>query len=80
MSDYKIGDKVKIRKDLTPGTFYRNRPATDRMASFAGQEVTMATVNGDIRKEYQIKEYINKFHNAAFYTPEMFEEVADDKD
>lgn len=75
MKDYKVGDKVKIRKDLTAGTFYRNRPATERMASFAGQEVTIATVNGDIWKEYQIKEYLYKFHNAAFYTPEMFEEV-----
>jgi hypothetical protein len=71
MKIYKPGDKVIIRKDLTPGQVYGSMNATIRMCEFAGKECTIISLSD--KDVFVIKEYFDKYHNAAYFTQEMFE-------
>jgi len=69
---YKTGDRVRVRKDLKEGRFYRmefpvhdSNIATYQMEKFRGKEVTIERVT--VNNEYRI---YGSLHN---WTDEMFE-------
>ena len=66
---YKVGDKVKIRKDLIEGTEYGGEGFVDDMMQFRGKEVTIQKVIFD--REYILLEDTEKW----YWTEEMFESM-----
>ena len=61
---YKIGDKVRIRKDLVPGTYYGGVCYVDYMDGFKGKECVITDMDGIA---YQIGDF--------WWTDEMLEPV-----
>lgn len=66
---YKVGDKVKVRKDLIEGTDYGGEGVVEEMLEFRGKEVTIQKVMFD--REYVILEDRDNW----YWTEEMFEPV-----
>lgn len=75
MKEYNVGDKVRIRSDLTPGIVYGATNATVRMCEFAGQEVTVSRGGNFF---FLVKEYQDKYPNHAIFTPEMLDPGLDE--
>lgn len=67
---YKVGDKVRVRKDLNDGMTYNEFAVTTPMADKAGDIVTISAVS---RWYYHIAEY------GCCWTDEMFEGLAEDE-
>ena len=67
---YKVGDKVRVRKDLEPGNFYGKDYYISSMDKFKGEE---CIITGIWDQSYQI----NKF--GYWWSEEMFESVDDEK-
>lgn len=67
---YKVGDKVRVRKDLNEGMTYNEFSVTTPMADKAGDIVTISAVS---RRYYHIAEY------GCCWTDEMFEGLAEDE-
>lgn len=63
---YKVGDKVKVRKDLKVGNVYGLCLFTEEMKDFCGKVVRIADVN---RMDYCIDS------SDCYWTDDMFEEV-----
>jgi len=67
---YKVGDKVRVRRDLNKGMIYNEFTVTTPMADKAGDIVTISAVS---RRYYHIAEY------GCCWTDEMFEGLAEDE-
>lgn len=65
---YKVGDKVRIRKDLVTGGSYGCSVAVDDMTDMAGSVVTIESVGS-------IGYYIEEDPDGYCWTDEMFEPV-----
>lgn len=85
---YNVGDKVKVRSDLTEGKLYGGIYAGEDMCSIAGKEVTISDVNprtmfGVMKGRYYIEEEpgtcgVPALDNTIKYvwSEEMFEDIA----
>lgn len=67
---YKVGDKVRVRRDLNKGMIYNEFTVTTPMADKAGDIVTISAVS---RWYYHIAEY------GCCWTDEMFEGLVEDE-
>jgi hypothetical protein len=67
--EYKVGDKVRIRKDLQV-RHYAGRAASCGMTAYAGDEVTIRTRSGDSRGKYYT---IEEDSGVYAWTEAMFE-------
>lgn len=65
---YKVGDKVKVREDLSTKDAYDGCSFVPEMKLFLGETVTIHKVCGNINR-YEIKED----HGAWYWTDSMFE-------
>lgn len=68
--NYKVGDKVKVRKDLVVDKNYGGYDFVSNMEEFEGKIVTIESVDGD---HYHIEE--DKFEFKFGWVDEMFEPV-----
>ena len=68
MMKYKVGDKVKIRKDLKIGSVYGGCYVTQEMHDLGGAIVRIIEVN-EYSGEYRIDSF------GCYWTDEMFEDV-----
>jgi hypothetical protein len=71
---YKVGDKVKVRKDLIENKLYGSQYFVDAMKKFKGKIVTIDKVNKDANN-YFIKEDIKYGYIHYNYTEEMLEDI-----
>lgn len=67
---YKVGDKVRVRRDLNKGMIYNEFTVTTPMADKAGDIVTISAVS---RWYYHIAEY------GCCWTDEMFEGLVEEE-
>lgn len=67
---YKVGDKVRVRRDLNKGMIYNEFTVTTPMADKAGDIVTISAVS---RRYYHIAEY------GCCWTDEMFEGLVEEE-
>lgn len=72
---YKVGDKVRVRKDLKAGEYYGEYKilCTDEMAKRAGTVVTIKRTNTSFAKCYAIEE-----DDGWHWVREMFESLAEE--
>ena len=70
---YKVGDKVKVRKDLVENKSYGINTFVDTMAKFKGKVVTISEITSETEGEYHIEEDGESY----FWTAEMLEPVED---
>ena len=63
---YKVGDKVRVRKDLVVGKRYGCYPAVSKMVEKSGKLATIRTVHSDFYEIYK---------DVYSWTDEMFEPV-----
>lgn len=70
---YKVGDKVRIRRDLKTLKIYGSQLFVERMEKYKGMQVTISEVFSDC---YYIKE--DKDENLS-WTEEMFEGLVEDE-
>lgn len=68
---YKVGDKVRVRKDLVVGEQYGGETVADDMVDMRGMVVTIEEVDGS---GYGIKEGLDDYN----WTDEMFEPVEEE--
>lgn len=71
MLKYKVGDKVKIRKDLKIGSVYGSCYVTQEMHDLGGAIVRIIEVN---KRDYRIDS------RSCYWTDEMFEDDVDTKE
>ncbi len=67
MGKYKVGDKVRVRKDLVVGAYYGGQLFADDMERLCGKKVTIESVRDE--GVYRIVEYDYN------WTDEMFEDI-----
>ena len=67
---YKVGDKVRVRKDLEPGNFYGKDYYISSMDKFKGEK---CVITGIWDQSYQINNF------GYWWSEEMFESVDDEK-
>lgn len=67
---FKVGDKVRVRKDLKIDGVYGIWCFNSNMSTFEGKELTVEEVYDE---SYRVKE------NTWYWTDEMLEEVKEDK-
>ena len=67
---YKVGDKVRVRKDLEPGNFYGKGYYISSMDKFKGEECVITEIWDQC---YQINNF------GYWWSEEMFESVDDEK-
>lgn len=67
---YKIGDKVRVRKDLEPGNFYGKDYYISSMDRFKGEKCVITEIWD---QSYQINNF------GYWWSEEMFESVDDEK-
>ena len=67
---YKIGDKVRVRKDLEPGNFYGKDYYISSMDKFKGEKCVITEIWD---QSYQINDF------GYWWSEEMFESVDDKK-
>ena len=67
---YKVGDKVRVRKDLEPGNFYGKDYYISSMDKFKGEECIITDIWD---QSYQINNF------GYWWSEEMFESVDDEK-
>ena len=66
---YKIGDKVRVRKDLEPGNFYGKDYYISSMDKFKGEKCIITDIWD---QSYQINNF------GYWWSEEMFESIDDD--
>ena len=66
---YKVGDKVRVRKDLVPGNFYGKDYYISSMDKFKGEKCVITEIWD---QSYQINNF------GYWWSEEMFESVDDD--
>ena len=67
---YKVGDKVRVRKDLKPGNFYGKDYYISSMDKFKGEECVITDIWD---QSYQINNF------GYWWSEEMFESVNDEE-
>ena len=67
---YKVGDKVRVRKDLEPGNFYGKDYYISSMDKFKGEKCVITEIWD---QSYQINNF------SYWWSEEMFESVDDEK-
>ena len=67
---YKVGDRVRVRKDLKPGNFYGKDYYISSMDKFKGEK---CVITGIWDQSYQINDF------GYWWSEEMFESVDDEK-
>ena len=67
---YKVGDKVRVRKDLKPGNFYGKDYYISSMDKFKGEKCVITEIWD---QSYQINDF------GYWWSEEMFESVDDEK-
>ena len=67
---YKVGDKVRVRKDLEPGNFYGKDYYISSMDKFKGEKCVITEIWD---QSYQINDF------GYWWSEEMFESVDDEK-
>ena len=67
---YKVGDKVRVKKDLEPGNFYGKDYYISSMDKFKGEECVITEIWD---QSYQINDF------GYWWSEEMFESVDDEK-
>ena len=67
---YKVGDKVRVRKDLEPGNFYGKDYYISSMDKFKGEKCVITEIWD---QSYQINNF------GYWWSEEMFESVDDEK-
>ena len=67
---YKVGDKVRVRKDLVPGNLYGKDYYISSMDKFKGEECVITEIWD---QSYQINDF------GYWWSEEMFESVDDEK-
>ena len=67
---YKVGDKVRVRKDLVPGNFYGKDYYISSMDKFKGEKCVITEIWD---QSYQINDF------GYWWSEEMFESVDDEK-
>ena len=67
---YKVGDKVRVRKDLKPGNFYGKDYYISSMDKFKGEKCVITEIWDH---SYQINDF------GYWWSEEMFESVDDEK-
>lgn len=67
---YKVGDKVRVRKDLVPGNFYGKDYYISSMDRFKGEECVITEIWD---QSYQINNF------GYWWSEEMFESVDDEE-
>lgn len=67
---YKIGDKVRVRKDLEPGNFYGNAYYISSMDRFKGEKCVITEIWD---QSYQINNF------GYWWSEEMFESIDDEE-
>ena len=67
---YKVGDKVRVRKDLVPGNFYGKDYYISSMDKFKGEKCVITEIWD---QSYQINNF------GYWWSEEMFESVDDEK-
>ena len=67
---YKVGDKVRVRKDLEPGNFYGKGYYISSMDKFKGEKCVITEIWD---QSYQINNF------GYWWSEEMFESVDDEK-
>lgn len=72
---YKVGDKVRVRKDLSMDECYGLYLPISDMCELAGKVVTIVDTHGAGRNSYTVAEQISGNH---WWTDEMFEGLAED--
>ena len=66
---YKVGDKVRVRKDLEPGNFYGKDYYISSMDKFKGEKCVITEIWD---QSYQINNF------GYWWSEEMFESIDDD--
>ena len=66
---YKVGDKVRVRKDLEPGNFYGKGYYISSMDKFKGEKCVITEIWD---QSYQINNF------GYWWSEEMFESIYDD--
>ena len=66
---YKVGDKVRVRKDLEPGNFYGKDYYISSMDKFKGEKCVITEIWD---QSYQINDF------GYWWSEEMFESIDDD--
>ena len=74
---YKVGDKVRIRKDLK-ADWYGGCSATPFMAEHAGEFVTVKSYVGHCPNRFLIKERLAGCSTGWHWSEEMMEGLADE--
>lgn len=69
---YKVGDKVRIRKDLKVGERYDGVIVREEMIELAGKTLTISNVHNF--GEDDIDYYLNEDENCYYWTDSMFED------
>ena len=67
---YKVGDKVRVRKDLKPGNFYGKDYYISSMDKFKGEKCVITEIWD---QSYQINNF------GYWWSEEMFESIDDEK-
>ena len=67
---YKVGDRVRVRKDLKPGNFYGKDYYISSMDRFKGEK---CVITGIWDQSYQINDF------GYWWSEEMFESIDDEK-
>jgi len=73
MKEYKVGDVVKIRTDLTTDTEYGSNNCVEAMIKHCGEETTIARVIDYTRNGIGYEYCVEADGCAWQWTPEMFE-------
>ena len=74
MTKFKVGDKVRVRKDLKVGGRYGCVVATGRLMQYRGQIKTITQISSLFKNVFILDN-----NDRCFWSPEMLEPVKDDK-
>lgn len=75
---YKVGDKVRIRKDLKVGERYNGVIVREEMIELVGKTLTISDVHNF--GEDDIDYYLNEDENCYYWTDSMFEDAMTNAD
>lgn len=75
---YKVGDKVRIRKDLKVGERYDGVIVREEMIELVGKTLTISDVHNF--GEDDIDYYLNEDENCYYWTDSMFEDAMTNAD
>ena len=72
---FKVGEVVRVKKDLVVGEWYEGVEFLDSMNCFLGEEVEIREI-----KHGAYKAYSKKFKNSWYFAPEMLEPISKAKE